>query len=207
MNYYYTYKLDCERHTFRGDELFIRPINPQSSSSSSSSSIGPPILSAKLHTGHLNLHSGPAVEAAPLLATASYPTKGSKIELRAGPGAGGGSRSAARAKLTHSYVQLLDPAGRATAEIAKPKKSFWTGKVKDPSVRGCYAAVLPDGARVRWEGAPYPPPKTGLFRRAADKNAAKMRCVLVDGGGRSGELLGELMASNDVLVREGEGEG
>lgn len=201
------YKLDIERHTFKGDELAIRPIadpaainrfapsqqkppQPQPTSAATAAAAAP-ILSGTLHTGRLELRRGPTAES-PLLATARYPTSSPKITFETG---------AERVNLTHSYVHV-DAWGR-TSENAKPKKSFWTGRVKDGS-RGCYIAVFPDGTKLRWEPAgpredvdAYK--KAGKKHHGGDMTAPKLRCVIADPLGATVLVLGEMLASNDVI--------
>lgn len=187
------YKLDIERHTFRGDELVIRPIADPAANGLAPFQPPPPtsapILSGTLHSGHLELRRGPTAES-PLLVTAQYPTSSAKITFKTGHG---------RVKLAHSYVQV-DAWGR-TSENAKPKKGFWSGRVKDGS-RGCYVGFLPDGTKLRWEAA-GPRGDVDAYRKAKrrhrDDAAVKLRCVVADPLGATVAVLGEMLASNDVV--------
>ncbi|OTA66110.1 hypothetical protein K449DRAFT_392033 [Hypoxylon sp. EC38] len=189
---YHTYYLDCQRHTFRADDLAIRPIAP-SDAATDPPPASTPVLYADAHRGSLSLRRQPTDGE---VATAKYPTSSANIEIKAGGN---------HVKLAHSFVQV-DTDGRSRGN-EKPERSFWRRRITDGS-RGCYVGTLPEGMRLRWEPAgPKEDPDTvkkPVMR--AEKMLPKLRCMLVDGRGMSMEVLGEMMMSNDVvrLARGGE---
>ncbi|KAI0114665.1 hypothetical protein F4776DRAFT_325143 [Hypoxylon sp. NC0597] len=195
---YHTYYLDYQRHTFKADDLAIRPIAP-SDAATEPPPASTPVLYADAHRGSLNLRRQPTNtdrNGNDEIAVAKYPTSGADIEIKAGGN---------RVKLTHSFAQV-DANGRSR-ENAKPERSFWRRRITDGS-RGCYVGTLPGGTRLRWEPAgPKEDPDTVKKAKArAEKILPKLRCMLVDGRGVSTEVLGEMMMSNDVvrLARGGE---
>ncbi|KAL7622810.1 hypothetical protein AAE478_006489 [Parahypoxylon ruwenzoriense] len=184
----HTYYLDFQRHTFRPDELAIRPFTP-SNAAADHPPQSAPVLFANVRAGRLGLRRQPATTG-DQIATAKYPASSAVMEIR---------NANHRTELTHSYVQV-DAYGRSR-QNASPERSFWRRRIKDGS-RGCYVCTMPDGTSLRWEPAAGP----NQGPDAAKKTLPKLRCVLVDGQGASAEVLGEMMASNDVvkLMRGGE---
>ncbi|KAI1409231.1 hypothetical protein F5Y13DRAFT_203637 [Hypoxylon sp. FL1857] len=184
----HTYYLDYQRHTFRADDLSVRPIAP-----SDAAAEPPPASAAVLHVdahrGHLSLRRPSTSNNNAAIATAKYPTSSADIEIAA---------AGNRVTLTHSFVKV-DASGRSH-ENSKPERSFWRRRITDGS-RGCYVGTLPDGTRLRWEpAAPKEDPDTvKKVKTRAEKMLPKLRCMLVDGRGTSLEVLGEMMRSNDVV--------
>ncbi|KAI1385456.1 uncharacterized protein F4822DRAFT_432309 [Hypoxylon trugodes] len=192
----YTYHLDVQRHTFRADELSIRPVAPADATGSYSLELTP-ILYADIHKGRLALRHQ-QTDTGSEIAAAKFPTSSAEMEIKL---------AGHRTKLKHSFVQV-DAYGRSYEKV-KPERSFWRNRIKDGS-RGCYVGVLPDGARIRWEPAgPKDDMDSVKKSKGQTKMRPKLRCMLVDKRGASVELLGEMMQSNDVmrLMRGGELQG
>lgn len=189
----YTYYLDYQRHTFRGDELAIRPI-AFSDAAADPPPASTPVLFADVHRSRLTLRRQPTSTSSSSdeVAKADYDSSDADIKIKAG---------GHRTKLAHSFVQV--GADGRSCENAKPQKSFWRRRIQDGS-RGCYAAELPDGTRVRWEPAGPKEEDPDVARQAGAKTRTermrpKLRCVRVDEQGVSAEVLGEIMQTNDVL--------
>ncbi|KAI2635898.1 hypothetical protein GGS26DRAFT_550782 [Hypomontagnella submonticulosa] len=192
----YTYHLDTQRHTFKADDLAIRPV-PLPDATTNPPPASTPVLYASVHQSRLTLRRQQLIGVD--IASAKFPTKSAKMEIKV---------AGNRTELTHSFVQV-DADGRST-ENAKPARSRWRKRILDAS-RGCYVGVLPDGTVLRWEaaGPKEDPDVAKKYKTRAEKMQPKLRCMLVDGRGASVELLGEMMKSNDVvrLMRGGELQG